>query len=180
MPIRAEGAVSAALAISLDGHDFGLVASLAPDYDASSTVQEFSPQGRYAKRNVVPLNDYGHGSFCKFRISVPTGLSGVYALVVDGSVRYIGECEDMRKRFNLGYGNISPRNCYRGGQPTNCKINRRVLDVSKAGGRVGLYFQPTSPRKAIEKHLIARLSPPWNGRSAEVMEAPISSFGDQW
>jgi hypothetical protein len=48
-----------------------------------------------------------------------------------------------------------------------------VLDASKAEGRVDVYFHRTSQRKAIEKHLIARLSPPWNGRSAEVMEAPM-------
>jgi hypothetical protein len=102
MSIPEAGVASSLPVISLDGRTFDFVASLVPQCDASSTVQEFSPQDRYAKRDVVPLNDYGHGSFCKFRISVPKGLTGVYALVVDGSVRYIGECEDLRKRFNAG------------------------------------------------------------------------------
>jgi len=88
---------------------------------------------------------------------------GVYALMKDGAVCYIGECEDLGKRFNMGYGNISPKNCYQGGQPTNCKINHRVLEVSKAGGRIDLYFHQTSQRKAVEKLLIVRCSPPWNG-----------------
>ena len=116
----------------------------------------------FAKSDAVPLHKHGHGTFCKFRISVPKGLAGVYALVVDGSVRYIGECEDLGKRFNMGYGNISPRNCYEGGQRTNCKINRRVLDVSKAGGRVDLYFHPTPLRQTVEKQLVASCPPPWN------------------
>ncbi|MGH2560697.1 MAG: GIY-YIG nuclease family protein [Thermomicrobiales bacterium] len=121
-----------------------------------------SPQGRYTKCDVSPLHKHGHGTFCKFLISVPKGLIRVYALVVDGSARYIGECEDLGKRFKMGYGNISPRNCYKGGQQTNCKINRRVLDVSKAGGRVDPYFHPTPQRKPVEKQLVSTYAPPWN------------------
>jgi hypothetical protein len=109
------------------------------------------------------LHKHGYGAFCKFRISVPRGLIGVYALVVDGLVCYIGECEDLGKRFNTGYGNISPRNCYQGGQPTNCKINHRVLDVSNTGESVNLYFHSTSSRHLVEKRLITQFSPPWNG-----------------
>lgn len=156
-------ASSATPAIRLHGRDFTFVTRLTPDRDATGAIKEFSPQARYTKAGSVPLHQHGHGTFCSFRILVPSRLVGVYALVVDGSVRYIGECEDLGKRFNAGYGNISPKNCYRGGQPTNCKINRRVLDMSKAGGSVDLYFHPTTDRKTVEKDLIARYTPPWNG-----------------
>ena len=150
-------------AVRLGIYDFTFVASLVPERDSAGAIREFSPQSGYAKAGAVPLHKHGRGTFCRFRLAVPKGLSGVYALVVDGTVRYIGECEDLGKRFNAGYGNISPKNCYRGGQPTNCKINRWVLDMVKAGGRVDLYFHPTSQRKAVEQELIARHSPPWNG-----------------
>jgi hypothetical protein len=148
-------------ALVLGGRDFALVQHLAPERNEEGAIREVSPQGRYKK--AIPLHQYGHGTFCAFRIAVPAGLVGVYALVVDGSVRYLGECADLGTRFNGGYGTISPRNCYVGGQSTNCKINRRVLDVSKAGGRVDLYFHPTPQRKTVEAHLIAAYLPPWNG-----------------
>ncbi len=164
MSTHSGGAASAPLPIRLGGSDFAFVGSLTPERDTSGTIVEFSPQGRYAKADAHALHKHGHGAFCRFCIAVPKGLAGVYALVVDGSVRYIGECEDLGKRFNMGYGTISPKNCYAGGQPTNCKINRRVLGVSKGGGRVDLYFLPTplSLRKAVENQLVARCSPPWN------------------
>jgi hypothetical protein len=148
--------------IRLGERDFAFVASLTPERDAAGAIRELSPQGRYTKSDAVPLHKHGQGTFCKFRIAVSKGLVGVYAMVVDGAVRYIGECEDLGKRFNMGYGNISPRNCYEGGQSTNCKINRRVFDMSKAGRRVDLYFHPTPQRKTVEEPLIARYIPPWN------------------
>lgn len=157
------GAFGASSVIRLESYDFVLVAPLMPERETTGAIRELGPQGLYAKAASVALHKHGQGAFCKFRISVPRGLVGVYALTVNGEVRYIGECEDLGKRFNAGYGNISPKNCYVGGQPTNCKINRRVLDVSKMGGRVDLYFHPTMQRKMVEAQLIATCSPPWNG-----------------
>lgn len=144
-------------------YTFTFVEAITPERAASGAIQEFSPQKRYRKAATAPLHKYGHGTFCKFRISVPMGLVGVYTLIVDGAVYYVGECVDLGKRFNMGYGNISPRNCYEGGQMTNCRINQHILNVSKVGGRVNLYFHPTAQRKAVEDQLIAHYSPPWNG-----------------
>jgi hypothetical protein len=124
------------------------------------SIRELSPQGRPTN---VPLHKHGHGTFCTFHVAIQKGLVGVYALVVDGSVRYIGKCEDLGQRF-YNYGNISRSSCYkRGGQSTFCKINHRVLEVSKAGGRVDLYFHPTPQQLTVKRHLIAQFSPPWNG-----------------
>jgi hypothetical protein len=140
--------------------------SLEPDRTSDGAIHEFFPADRFLNAAGLPLHSYGEGPFCAFRIGAPAGLPGVYALIVDDEVRYLGECADLRARFNAGYGIISPRNCFVGGQPTNCRINRRVLEVVKAGGRVDLYFLLTSPsdRKAVELELLARFSPPWNGR----------------
>jgi hypothetical protein len=162
--IHSGGTTGAPAPITLGGRDFTFVGSLIPDRDASGAIAEVRPQARYKKADVVPLHPHGHGPFCKFRISVPKGLTGVYALVVDGTVRYIGECQDLGKRFSSGYGNISPKNCYEGGQRTNCKINRRVLEVTQVGGRVDLYFHATAERKTVERQLLAGDLPPWNAR----------------
>lgn len=150
-------------AITLGGCDFTFMTQLTPERDTTGAIRELSPQVRYLKADVVSLHRHGHGAFCSFHISVPPGLAGVYALTVKGSIRYIGACEDLGKRFNAGYGNISPQDCYKGGQVTNCKINRWVLDESKGGDRVNLYFHRTTQRKTVEKLLIARYMPPWNG-----------------
>jgi hypothetical protein len=144
-------------------YTFTFVETLTPERTASGAILELSPQGQYKKAGTSPLHKYGHGTFCKFRISVPEGLVGVYAMIVGGVVSYIGECTDLRSRFNYGYGNISPKNCYVGGQETNCRVNQHILNVMKDGGRVDLYFHPTTKRKAVEAQLIARYSPPWNG-----------------
>jgi hypothetical protein len=142
--------------------------TIEPERDTGGVIKEFRPQERFANPAGLPLHDYGEGPFCVFRITAPTGLAGVYAFVVDGDVRYLGECEDLRARFNAGYGNISPRNCFIGGQPTNCKINVIVLKEARASRRIDLYFCRTSlaERKSVEHELLSQFSPPWNGRLA--------------
>lgn len=95
---------------------------------------------------------------------IPSGLerAGVYALAEDGEIRYVGECENLSHRFNNGYGRIAPRNCFRGGQETNCRINALVLDAARHGGRLSLWFLETSQREPIEAQLREELRPPWN------------------
>lgn len=93
--------------------------------------------------------------------------SGIYAITVDNSVVYIGECQNFRERFGpRGYGIIHPRNCFVGGQSTNCKINARVLETTLRGSIPDLWFAPevSETRKRVETELIARYLPPWNGR----------------
>jgi len=57
-----------------------------------------------------------------------------------------------------------------GGQSTNCKVNRPVLDVAKTEGRVDLYFHATPHRKVVEKELVAQYLPPWNGRQRQSLQ----------
>ena len=85
-----------------------------------------------------PLHDYGKGAFCEF--DAPDGICdkrGIYIFVVDGRVKYLGRClNTFKKRRSEGYGHISPRNCYKGGQPTNCHINRELNKAFKTGASV--------------------------------------------
>jgi hypothetical protein len=169
--------LSAAPKLAIGQRSFVFQQRLEPARDAGGLIQEFRPQERFANTAGLPLHDYGEGPFCNFRITAAAGLAGVYAFVVDGEVRYLGECEDLRARFNAGYGNISPRNCFLGGQPTNCKINRFVLQEAQAGRRIDLYFCRTAlaERKAVEHELLSQISPPWNGRLAHRLEQAASS-----
>ena len=68
--------------------------------------------------------------FCKFKLTSNNidYKSGVYIWVINKEIIYVGEAKNIKKRFNNGYGTISPRNIFEGGQSTNCKMNRVVLD----------------------------------------------------
>jgi len=157
----------------LEGYRFDFVASLDPERDETGTILESNPHERFPNPGSIPLNRYGHGPFCEFGISVPKGMTGVYALVVAGSVRYVGVCQDLGRRFNANYGHISPQDCYVGGQSTNCKVNHLILDAANAGEWVDLYFHhATSDRLSTEAELITKWSPPWNGRRA-VSAGPV-------
>jgi hypothetical protein len=121
------------------------------------------PQGDYANANGLRLNKYGNGPFCQFRLPADLVVEGVYALIVNDSVKYVGECESLASRYNIGYGQISPRNCYEGGQNTNCKVNNLILQLAEKGEVVHLWFHLTDNRKTIERGLLSTLTPPWNG-----------------
>jgi hypothetical protein len=137
------------------------VQDIEPVRDAGGQVVRYTPQGRYANAGSQPLHAHGDGAFCKFRVNTRAG-EGVYAFVVGGNVMYVGECADLADRMNSGYGNISPKNCFHGGQKTNCRVNKLVLECVERRERVGLWFAPTTARKAAEERLIRALSPPWN------------------
>lgn len=92
---------------------------------------------------------------------------GIYAISNNDQVLYVGECQSFVDRFGpRGYGAIHPRNCFRGGQSTNCKVNSRVLALHRRGEIPTLWFGPEGQvgRKLVEVELIRILDPPWNGR----------------
>lgn len=89
-------------------------------------------------------------------------MSGVYAFTVVDEVRYIGECADFSVRFNNGYGNISPKNCYKGGQETNCRLNNLVYLAAASDETIRLWFFPTDDYKSVEAQLRQVLKPVWN------------------
>lgn len=141
------------------------VGTLEPDRAPGGDVVEFTPQDRYENRSRVALHAWGAGPFCRFRVPGAPAAEGVYVLTSDGEVRYVGEAVNLRERWGLaGYGSIQPRNCFKGGQPTNCKLNSLVLRSVQAGRQLDLYFVEVENRKAVEAELIRRLRPPWNGR----------------
>jgi hypothetical protein len=95
-------------------------------------------------------------------------VAGVYLLVCNGELLYIGETINLKRRFNDrrygSYGFISPAACYVGGQSTNCKINHLVLQLFEAGHPVLFYFLQTLEHKRIEKELLLHFYTPYNRR----------------
>lgn len=145
----------------VEGHTFVHVGPLVPTRAADGKVQQFLPQGGYRNTGGVALHAFGSGPFCRFRIDDTLLLEGVYLLETGGETVYIGECLNLASRFNSGYGQISPRNCYSGGQSTNCRINALVLQVATSSS-IDLWFLPTTDRKGVELELIRALAPRWN------------------
>ena len=118
------------------------------------------PAERYKMKNTkkMLLLDEGHLDFCKFKLKNAKDVCGVYAWVINNEVVYIGEAKNIKKRFNTGYGIISPRNCYQGGQKTNCKMNNVVYETYEIGNQIDIYFFATKDYKAVEKELLLEIT----------------------
>src|SRR5437016_4919181 len=107
------GQLAAGSVLKVVGYEFQYICNIEPVRDIYGSVRRNMPQERYRNRRNLPLNRYGEGPFCKFTIGNRfQAVSGVYVLTVNGEVRYVGECASLSARFNSGYGNISPRNCF--------------------------------------------------------------------
>ena len=74
----------------------------------------------------------------------------------------MGEYANRSARFNAGYGNISPRNCFERGQVTNCRMNDLIYTAAQAGQRIALWFLKTVDYKSVEASLRSALNPAWN------------------
>lgn len=83
-------------------------------------------------------------------------------LTVDGVPQYVGECANLSARFNAGYGNISPKNCFKGGQETNCRLNNLLYSAFVASLRISLWFFQTTDYKSVELALRGTLRLTWN------------------
>jgi hypothetical protein len=144
---------------------FVYVGPIEPARTPEGAVSEFMPQVRYAKADTTRLNPHGGGPFCRFVVPNAPHRGGVYVLTADDKAMYIGKAQDLAQRWGPSqYGTIQPKNCYAGGQSTNCKINAAVLRSTKASQRLDLFLLKTDDRHAIEIRLIAEYDPPWNGR----------------
>ena len=125
-------------------YEFEYVQELAPATDMRGKIKLFHPEEKYKNVKNHKLLPVGTGPFCHFSINPKwTSVSGVYVFYIDDELRYIGQCLDFAQRLNMGYGTISPRCCYEGGQSTNCKMNKVVLAAYENGQKVDLYFYAT-------------------------------------
>jgi hypothetical protein len=84
-----------------------------------------------------------------------------HVLTID-DVRYVGECANLSARFNAGYGSISLKNCFKGGQEANCRMNNLVYLAALAGQRISLWFFPTADYKSMEGAMRSTLKLAWN------------------
>lgn len=147
----------------IEVHDllFNKVCDIEPERDSFGRIFEYRPQGDYINP-LAKLHRYGDGSFCRFRIPSEERRAGVYLIYSGDSLMYVGEADDLVKRFNQGYGGIAPRACYKGGQETNCRVNKLIMGEVGAGRKLTLYFHEADDRLRLESELIDSYHPPWN------------------
>ena len=164
-PIRREGAVATQRRIA--GLSFSYVGPIRPQRDRRGEVVGELPQSKFRNERNLRLHKYGRGPFCRFRVAQGWQRGGVYILTNGDAPLYVGECQNVEDRWGTnGYGAISPRNCYIGGQETNCRINSLIYRGIKTGARFDLWFSTIAgdkqTRLTVERELVAALHPPWN------------------
>lgn len=155
---------------------FEYICEIKPLTDKDGRLIKYEPYKQYNNAAGLKLHKYGKGPFCQFRIpsNIPQG--GVYILKVDNEIKYVGECENLSSRYNMGYGQISPRNCFTGGQSTNCKINSYILLEVKKGFKVELLFCQSQDRFTLERELIKKYKPEWNSTAGKWIDHfPVKS-----
>lgn len=150
--------------LTLGGRSFRHVARISPDAGPDGEPLEDMPQRRYYAAASTRLNRHGYGPFCRFSVVGLPAAPGVYALTVAQQLAYIGiATKSLRERWGpRGYAEIQPRNCFRGGQSTNCKVNHAILWAAQRRLAINLWMYETAIPRPIEKRLIAELAPPWN------------------
>jgi hypothetical protein len=162
----------AGFSLTVSEYNFDYVSEIRPEQSDNGVVETLMPQQRYREANSTFVHKYGWGPFCSFSIpNTWSGKSCVYVLCSGNQIKYIGETEDLANRFNQGYGTISPRNCFDGGQETNCRVNTLIRDEIIAGHSVTLFYRDTENRAKFESELIENVDPPWNrgpGKSHEI------------
>ena len=151
--------------LSLGMYDFEYVCDIEPVRNSDGTVYSYRPQENYKGQDTHKLiADYGEREYCLFKLDLPK-CSGVYVWMFpeDDNPKYIGRAKNFNTRFSSsGYGRISPRNCYVGGQSTNCTMNSTVLEEARKGNIFRLYFLKTADFCAVEKKLIKEYQPEYN------------------
>ena len=119
---------------------FDYIDEIKPERDIDGNIITYNPKERYAKKSAVNLNKYGNLDFCRFTVNNLPAKSGVYALYEDDILIYIGRAKNLSIRWGkMNYGSISPKNCYVGGQSTNCKVGHDNTRADYAGAGFSLH-----------------------------------------
>lgn len=147
--------------------EFELLGPIDPECGPDGAILALMPQSRLKNASASELHAYGAGPFCRFKVGRKKTEAGLYVLTMNGLPIYAGECAHVGKRWGPnGYGGISPRNCFRGGQQTNCRINNAIMVEALKGASFALWFVALDgsqdERRDAETELIRALRPSWN------------------
>jgi hypothetical protein len=161
--------------ISELAHEFNFVDTIKVERNENGQIDLKMPQHRYSKSDKTPVHQYGWGPFCTFHVDTAfyRETAGIYIFTRNHEIVYIGETVDIHNRIQNGYSNISPKNCFEGGQQTNCRINNGILKAVRDRGQAALWAMETTDRIQKEASLINECEPIWN------LETPPSATAGQ-
>lgn len=109
------------------------------------------------------LNQYGDDVYCDFSVAESLKTKGLYLFAVRDEIRYLGRThEPFAKRINQGYGHLSPKNCYKDGQATNCRLNSLIAQYWKELACYVCPLEDDDEIDSLERTLIRQLQPEWN------------------
>ena len=128
--------------------------------DASGVVLTYSPlAGMAAVEQRYPPWALGPFGRIEPEYALPES-PGVYALVCNGVVHYVGATNDVSRLFGVqkGVGHISRRDCRSRRAEERCRLNRLITTEAVAGRPVDLY--------------LLRMPAPWTWKFGSTADAP--------
>lgn len=146
---------------------FDFAGAIDADREASGELRLVRPHQRFANPRVLRLNAYGLGPFVRLAVLPLPDRPGVYAVCEEpGDVLYVGRARDsLRRRWGRqGYSVIDPRNCFVGGQSTNCRVNSLIAERLGKSDVLHLWYHKIEDPVALEQELVVSIKPPWNIR----------------
>lgn len=150
----------------LGDYDFAEACQIDAVRNPDGTVATYTAYERFANPRDLSLNPYGLGPFVRLRLSNRLStVPGVYAVVRHGDVLYVGRTQNLAERWGRrNYAVIDPRNCYTGGQSTNCRINNLLGSELIDGGALALWVYETTDIETVETAVFRAIRPSWNVR----------------
>lgn len=131
--------------------------------DANGVVMEYSPlAGMAAVEHRYPAWALGPFSRIEPEFAMPAS-PGVFALVTDGVVRYVGHARNLEVAFGLreGIGHISRRDAQRARREERCRLNRLITTEARAG-------------RTVDAYVLVLEAPPWWRPTARAPESPAA------
>lgn len=143
---------------TIQNYEFIYICRLIPESDSNGNLVRI----KYELDSEREIHQYGGEEFCRFSIDQKwKKISGVYVLIQEGDIIYIGQASDFYKRFSQ-YGDIPEKGCYKGGRSTDCKINSMILKSYEEDKAIDLYFHETSRYDSVERALLANIPTKYN------------------
>lgn len=184
MPTRALVTDNGEQSLIVENYKFTRVANLEPQRRPDGSLVERMPQAKFDNIDNLPLHKYGHGPFVKFRIKGHTKTAGVYAIVVDREVKYIGATHMLAWRINQGLGSISPKNCFFEEYHGKCRTNNLIYQAFAAGSQVSLWLYATRNHNETKAQLLSKYIFEWSGHKPHLNTLkgchPERSEGPVW
>jgi len=88
------------LALQIFDYLFQFVCEIMPELEKDGIPKEYMPQSRFRNVSNLPLNQYGKGPFCRFKITHAFRKTGAYLVVINETPKYVGECEDFGNQWD--------------------------------------------------------------------------------